>query len=267
MKKIIAFIVFCTFICAGAVFAEGAKIIDVHGKVTLKQRTSILWGRAWVDMELEKGAQIKTYKNSWCTLAFDDDMKNTLTIRENSQIRLDSLYPVEVNLPKGRVFALVNEPSKVKEFKIRTPVAVAGVMGTGESVESGNNGTQVWCFDGKLFIQGVDTQDGQGMSEDFKILVDAQGNLGVQLPLSPEDLEDWQEFLDYIRGLLESADTGSKDFGYLGDLIQEYYSTSEDELFEQRRRNEETRTEPVDTGGGDGDGDVDGDGDGETKGW
>ncbi|MDD5583504.1 MAG: FecR family protein [Candidatus Omnitrophica bacterium] len=247
-------------------FAQTAKIIDVKGDVSVKKGPAASWEKAATNTFLEALAEIKTGKDSKCTLIFDDQMKNILTVRENSQITLTEIKPVNISLPQGRVFALIDDIKKVEKFEIRTPTAVAGVRGTGESVEFNNGVSIIQCLQSVVNVQGLDSsgllQKALDLLAGLGVTVDADGNLSASFQLSAEDLKAWQDFMDYIEDLRGSEDgNGSTD-----DLRQDQQQDYKDNLFEGARRDEEGRPRDEGGSGGSDKGDEGGEG-GYDYGW
>jgi hypothetical protein len=80
---------------------------------------------------LDKNTQLKTDRLSECSITFDAELKNILTIKENSQFRLESTKPAQAFLAQGRVFALIENVTQIEKFELRTPIAIAGVRGRG----------------------------------------------------------------------------------------------------------------------------------------
>jgi len=185
--------------CAcGSAFAQIAKIIEIRNEVMVKKQASSRWAKARVDTYLEREAEIKTGAASACMLAFDEQLNNILTIEENSQIRLENIRPAVLFLPRGRVFSLIEDIAKIQEFKVRTPVAIAGVRGTGDSIESAENGTTIKCFEGKAYVQLFDYY-GSGLMErtvfeGLGVHIGTDGRLGEMFFLDENDYEVWHSF-------------------------------------------------------------------------
>lgn len=179
-------------------FSQQAKIIEVHNEVNVKIHGGSRWAKAKVDTYLGREAEIKTGTGAKCMLAFDEQLKNIVTIGENSQIRLENIQPSVLFLPRGRVFSLIEDIAKIQEFRVRTPVAIAGVRGTGDFIESTQNGTTIKCFEGKIYAQLFDYQ-GNGLIErtvfeGLGVHIDASGQLGEMFFLDEHDYDVWNNF-------------------------------------------------------------------------
>ncbi|MEM7816752.1 MAG: FecR domain-containing protein, partial [Candidatus Aenigmatarchaeota archaeon] len=183
MKRFYIFLVFGIFLIFLNSFSQTTiRIIDIKGEVLVKISPTQPWEKARVNMPLNKETEIQTKINSECTIGFDTDLRNVLTLKENSQVKVEEILPAKVFLSKGRVFSLIKDVASLKEFKVRTPVAIAGVKGTGFSMENTDSGSVIKCFEDEVDVTGLDnqgnpTQEAELLSG-FGINVDLEGNLG-----------------------------------------------------------------------------------------
>jgi len=210
MKKVLLFLFVFQFIVCASVFAQIAKIIDVDGTVKVRKEAKGSWQKAKPDMYLDDEAEIKTGRDSQCILSLDEDLANILTIKDNSHIRMEDVKKGKVFLPKGRVFSLIEDISKLEDFQVRTPTAVAGVRGTGESVEADKFGTSVMCFEGTAYVAGIDKAgnmtDRKDLVAGFGADVTRDGIVADIFKLADRDWKDWQGFKGNVRNtILERA--------------------------------------------------------------
>ena len=253
MKRVFNFLVFTAVILlfSSSVFAQSAKIIDLKGKVSVKKELSAAWQEAKINMLLSKNAEIKTAKGAICTLAFDEELKNIMTVKENSQVKLESIIPAQVFLLEGRVFSLIDNLSAIQKFEVRTPTAIAGARGTGFSVESLNGQTLASCYKHFVYIMGLDKQGNTGevkeLSEKFGITISPDGSWEGPFGLSPEALKEWQDFVAYVESLRSD---GQDEGDSLQGLQDESKESRGDDLYENRRAEEEGRGKGQEPGGG-----------------
>ncbi|MCM8830810.1 MAG: FecR family protein [Candidatus Omnitrophica bacterium] len=236
MKKFFLFFIvffYFSFFC----FSQEVKIIDLKGDVFVKKETETIWQRAKIDMVLTKNTEIKTAKNSFCTLVFDVQDKNVMTIKDNAEVKISQIIPANINLNKGRVFALIKNIKAVDKFEIRTPVAVAGVRGTGESVEHNNSGTTVKCFEGVVNVLDLNMQS-QDIEGGFGIEVGPDGRLGEEFELQKEDFYEWEGFVDSIKEILGEA---MKDESKLEEESRQEYREEQKEDYRQQSIEEERK--------------------------
>ncbi|UCC94536.1 MAG: FecR domain-containing protein [Candidatus Omnitrophota bacterium] len=243
MKKSFLFFVLAHCLLLSSAFGQMAKIVDVKGTVLVKRDVASSWKRARVDMYLKRQAEIKTRRNSECTVAFDEELSNILTIKENSHIKMQDLRPGNIYLPKGRVFSLIEDIAKLEKFEIRTPTAVAGVRGTGKTVEANRGGSTVKCFEGRVYVEGLSKSGGstgrEYLSGGFGIDAGPGGELGDIFKLTYGDRGEWNAFrdrLDGLRGRPEQDDI-------IVDLQEERREDLRDDFFEDFRKKIELQYE------------------------
>ncbi len=213
-KKLIT-VCFCFIVVfySTILFAQTAKIVDIQGNVFAREKTNVSWVRAKINTFLNKEAELKTEMDSSCTLAFDEKMKNVLTVGENSQLKIENIKPGNIFLNRGRVFSLVENIENEEKFQVRTPVAIAGARGTGW-VTSHDGKTAVHVFEETVFVQGLG-KDGKVIKEEdlengFGLGVGPDGFFGDRFPLTDRDYEGWDKFSNRASVLLEQkgADGG-----------------------------------------------------------
>ncbi len=233
------------------VFAQTAKIIDFKGEVMVKKNAVSDWQDAKKNLTLDKAAQVQTKAGAECTLAFDEDLKNIVTVKENSQIRIDSLKPGIVNLAQGRVFTLIKNLKQVEKFQIKTPTAVAGARATGWETGNNNGDSSVSCFEDTVYVQGLDANgnitDEEDLDSGFGLEVGAGGRLGDTFELGDDARAEWNDFTNNVGDLggdvVDQGD-GAGERGALQDLRDEGRENYREEIAqEQREENQETREE------------------------
>ncbi|MEW6170872.1 MAG: FecR domain-containing protein [Candidatus Omnitrophota bacterium] len=251
MKRFLIFFLFITLSFSSSVFAQTAKIIDAKGKVLIKKDAKSAWEKIKINAILDKNAEIQTKAKSECVIAFDEELKNILTLKENSYIKIEDIKPGKINLPQGRVFSLIEDIKNIEKFEIRTPTAVAGVMGTGLGIVSSLTGSSIMCFQDKVYTQGLDKNGKltgkEVLREGIGINTDENGNLSDTFELGKDNLDNWNEFKENINEIKENLgnkevdlDMGSfKDTGALGELRQERTETIRETVLEERRERQE----------------------------
>jgi len=224
MKKVFLLLFFVQFLVCPLVFSQIAKIVDFQGKVLVKEGFDIPWKDAKMNMLLEKDAEIKTADSSECIVAFDEELENIMAIKSNSHIKLEDINPAKVFLPQGRVFSLIDDIAKIQDFQVRTPVAIAGVRGTGKSVEHKGNKTTVKCFKGKVNVKGQGGgQEGVGKGSGLEII---EGLLQDIFGLTKEDYKEW----DYFVNLIKELRTGGKSWNEVADFLEDLRDDQKDDF-------------------------------------
>ncbi|MDD2689084.1 MAG: FecR domain-containing protein [Candidatus Omnitrophica bacterium] len=242
-RTLLCLVILQIFFLPVLVFAQVAKVIDVQGMVLVRVDTSHDWTPAKINMFLDKQSELKTQAKSKCTLAFDEELRNILSIDENSQIKLEEIKPGNIFLREGRVFTLIENLAKSEEFQVRTPTAIAGARGTGWTMQYLNNASSALCFVDTVYMQGLDNAGGvtreKDLSSGWGINISAGGSLGELFPLTDADYLQWNNFMDYIHELRGDDTEEVYDTGSLEDIKQEQREDYSDMVDEVRRRDTE----------------------------
>lgn len=202
MKKLGAclLIIACCLFFAGlqTLYAQAARVIDVEGKVYVKVKKGRGWEKAKIDMVLENDSEVLTKSNSECTLTLDEELNNIISVHEDSHIQIKNIIPTEIKLPRGRVFSIIENISSIKSFTLTTPTAVAGVRGTGLSIEYERGTTSVNCFEDTVIIRGLDRKgrvtESQELEEGYGLWIKRDGKLGKTTKISAKDYKEWEGF-------------------------------------------------------------------------
>ncbi|MCF7916649.1 MAG: FecR family protein [Candidatus Omnitrophica bacterium] len=249
MKKIFWFLFIFCFLFTGLGFAQTAKIIKLEGSVQIKKTETDNWQIATIGTYLKKEAEIKTKADSSCTLAFDKQLDNLITIEQNSHLKLEQVKPAELFLPEGRVFSIIDNLADIGEFKIKTPVAVSGVRGTGDSVESTEEGTTVKCFAGEIYVESLLKPQDPILGSGSGIKVSPTGQLGNIFGLSEDDWRMWNKFLAGINSMRGGPTPRPNGSPGLDRMKGERRDSIREDFFQQRRKDEEGRESSGSNGG------------------
>jgi hypothetical protein len=250
-RTIVLFFLFSLFVLSSAL-AQVAEIIDIKGNVRIREPGKIFWRKAKIHMLLKRDTKLETGARSECTLTFDEDLMNIVTIKANSLITIEEVKPGRIFLPQGRVFSLIDQLSSVEEFQIRTPTAIAGARGTGWSTDSSDRGTDVKCYEDRTFVQGLDDKGNvtgeKDLDSGFGLDVGPGGDIGNPFDLGPDDFDEWRDFKDNAedkRGGSQGRDNGPQGEGgfdnlgggsSLNELREERRDDIKEDLYEDFRR-------------------------------
>ena len=262
MKKIIIFSLLFMFpVC---VFSQVVQIVGIKGDVSVKKAQKSSWQPAELEMKLSRQAEVKTGYDSECILSFDQDQKNTITLKSNSHIKINNIKLGRIFLNKGKVLSLIDDINAFeraeKPFQIKTTTAIVGVTGTGWGTETqGGAGTDANCFDGSINVQGVGADGSitgqEDIFEGFGISVGADGMLGDIFSLDNDAYDDWNDFKGNVEGVRGGAEASAglddrSDLGNTGDITD---SSLDDDFYSDFRGGEnfEDTREDVEDGGED----------------
>src|SRR5262245_57335859 len=100
--------------------AAQAVIVEIKGKAYFRSDPKNEWQEAKVGQKIAAKEELKTPSLSSCSLAFDDDKENIVTVKESTTIKVESVAPGHVFLPEGRIFTLINDLPDNQKFELRT---------------------------------------------------------------------------------------------------------------------------------------------------
>jgi len=182
-------------------FASDYQIIEAKGQVFLRSAPTVRWQNAHKGDTLSDGYGLKTEENSQCTFAAGDNINKAITLKESSQLTISDDSVRSLLLLKGRVFLLVEKMEAGETFEVRTPTAIAGVRGTGWTVES-DQATDVKCFEGEVYVKGVDAQGNAAAQKDVAAGSGVQvkdGAVDEPVVLTRKDKKEWNSFKDVVK--------------------------------------------------------------------
>lgn len=196
-------IVLC-FDAVNGLYAEEfhCEVFSLQGSATVKDAQ----GQARVIQEgdlIAKDQTIETTEGSTVVLAFDRERKNVARIEENSKIEIKAIYPTQLNLDQGGIFAKLKSLPKNSTFAVKTPTAVATVRGTEYRTTFTQGQTEVFNVSpSKIFIYGVKA-DGSADEEQVVMLEQSKKTqvtkVGAQ-PQAPQELSaNDQELMDSVK--------------------------------------------------------------------
>ncbi|MFA5068914.1 MAG: FecR family protein [Candidatus Omnitrophota bacterium] len=212
MKRglLILFVVMASFFFnaySGALPESGMNILQVKGVVNVQRAGDTAWQTASQGTLLVENDRIRTSVNSEASIALDTSDKNVVTLSQDSEMSIADIREKHLLLHNGKIFALIEGVESASSFQVRTPTAVAGVSGSGMSVESDGNNTTIACFEDMAYVRGVNA-DGTLMAEiviignGFKRVIGRFEMPGDLIALSNLDRESWSQFRQDLRGYL-----------------------------------------------------------------
>jgi hypothetical protein len=217
------------FMISGIAFAQGTDgfqpIISSHeGDVSIKFGPDGEWDPVQNGTPLTSQTSIKTGPGAYCDIALDKDWKNIVSIGADTEIQLGEFFN-SVKLIQGRVFARLKELPAGSEFKVITPVAIAGARGTAwESVY--NKTAQFFVQENTIFVQNTLGQE-LDVTQGNQIMVGEGGALGDIEPNKTDDANRMDAWSNRIQSsiFLNSSDDTSKLFE---DILENEFQAEEE---------------------------------------
>ena len=257
--SIIALAAFC--FCGIASAQDGAVMFFVKGEVKIQHAGEEFWSVAQKDMELRSSDKIKTGAGGEAEVSLDGSDKNIIKLHPNTEVTMEDVKNKKLFMQKGKVFALIEALPQDSSFEVRTPTAVAGVAGSGMSVGTDGNSTNVATFEHKAWVRGIN-QDGTPMlevviiEEGFERVVGRFEVPGEFFAIGAFDRDQWEQFRENLREHLDTLrdlrSQGSRGAALMLDEIQNIedqfnaQENNKENLFEEgeHRRRDETIPEP-----------------------
>jgi len=206
----------------------------VSGNVLRKSLGECGWSGLARDASLEDGDTITTSKNSSVEIKFGKDMKNVISAREDTTVKLDAITESgdkKITLENGEFFADLEALDSNSTFEVKTPTAVCGVLGTGFETAAALDSTTVKVYDGQVHVKSAGVRGLIG-----KPVIVRQGSQTIvrkfsapeqPVPLEEKDMQKWHNWKGYItehmfRTFYVYRDEGNPDnhytpSGWLGD--------------------------------------------------
>ena len=206
MKKyalgVILFVLF--FVVAFVSILQAAVITNMEGNVQVQSAADKSWSKAKAGTMVNIGDSIQTARSSTADVDLDGAGKNKIRIEESTLVVINSANASDINkldLSHGKIYANVEEVKAGLGFEVTTPSAVAGVRGTGWSVESSDRRDQVATFKDSVFVKSMD-QQGRVINEitvpeGFQTMIERFEKAGELTKVSEDEM---QRFNDMKEG-------------------------------------------------------------------
>ena len=232
--SIISLVLFCTV--GYALEKTAARIIH------LKKDVKINAIKADVGNAVKEGDEIVTGKRSYVEIGFDTSLKNNIRIAANSLVTIKKISSrqIDITLSSGKIFSLLTDIDKDENFRIITPVAVAGVRGTGWSSMVSGDEARFSAFENNIFVQAVDNNNnltkGIIISEGYKLDIRK-----FELPerinkVSRREKREWDKFEKILNANIKSfvkrqadqeRETEETEFGRESERIEKIRDRAE----------------------------------------
>lgn len=192
MRKLKIFITFMlVFILSEIIYSQQypAWVHFFKGDVKIKFQNSNLWKNIKLKMAVKPGDVIKTGKNSYAVIAFENAALTR--IMPNSEVEISKLNYIEKEkkseskikiLSIGKLVSVIKKLSKEQqnEVEVETPTAVMGVRGTDIMVDVPDENTSVFAvFEGKVVVKDFATEAGVS-KDDMKMLLDFLHEISIE---------------------------------------------------------------------------------------
>jgi hypothetical protein len=206
---------------------DRVHILRIAGSVSIEranEQTSPIVG-----MFLKEKDQIITGEGSFVEVAYDDALKNVVRIGPNSTVVLKNARvgkQTELLMDKGEIMLKLNKLGKDSSFKVRTPIAVAGVRGTAFGVKISGKQVVITDYERRIFVKGL-KENFSEMEEELLLSPGLKVQVGqFEKPkrvsvLTAEERAVWKAWLNEIDSLSLSTSVNNVFFINLMQVKQE----------------------------------------------
>lgn len=137
-----------------------AVVVELKGGVLIKGEDEKKWEKCEENEPLFEGDLIKTEKNAFAQIIFEDESmvrlqeNSILEIKKMSEDRENKQTVLKLNL--GKVILFVEKIIyPLTKFEVQTPTAIAGVRGTEFAVETTGEETDIGAFSGNIGVRSI----------------------------------------------------------------------------------------------------------------
>lgn len=160
--------------------------VSKKGTAWVVRRDSAVKVSLKVGDNLYQGDQVIVMRGNTVQLAFDKDLLNMVQVEGESILQLKSSNPFDIELYKGKVFAVIGKKGGVSDFKISTPAAIASVRGTQYQVIANEEGSKVLTYEGKVRVSG---RENGKETDDFVVVSAGEKTKIVSPGKAPEPVQ------------------------------------------------------------------------------
>ncbi|MFA5362632.1 MAG: FecR family protein [Candidatus Omnitrophota bacterium] len=200
-------------------FLQAAEVVFTEGSVQVQSADKV-WKKAEAGTQVDIGDSIRTARKSRADVALDDEKMNTLRISEQTMVVLNSTEPGMINkidLSNGKIYSNVENLKAGLAFEVSTPSAVAGVRGTGWSVESSKLKDEVATFKDTVKVKTFDANNNllteTDVPEGFKTIIERFQQAGALTQLTEQEMQQWTEIRQEVTQHVENPPSGGGNEG------------------------------------------------------
>ena len=199
-----AFYIYINIISEKSGVQQKAEIFYLKGGVNIKSRLEDMWRYASRDMDIKDGDMVSTAEGAKAEIKFGKQQKSYIRIDSETTIEFKKLASEgnkELLLKNGKVATLVNDLDPESSFKITTPQAICGVVGTGFDTEVNSEFCIIKVYEGTVNVRGLNRL---GLPAYKKVPIPAGKKIKIRkyeapkeyLDLTDEEKDAWGEWKD-----------------------------------------------------------------------
>ncbi|MBF0486347.1 MAG: FecR domain-containing protein [Candidatus Omnitrophica bacterium] len=203
---------------------DRARIVRIQGNVAIERADMTIF--PGVGALLNPQDRVRTGEGAFVEIAYDDALKDVMRIGANSRVVFESARIEKMTMlfmDKGEIKVKLDSLEKGSTFKVRTPVAIAGVRGTAFGVHLDHTQAQITDYESRIFVKGL-TEDHLEMRDELLLnsgwkvqVAQFERPANVQM-LSVGELSEWKAWLAEIDSLSKAQAVTSASSGGLASI-------------------------------------------------
>ncbi|MBF0479916.1 MAG: FecR domain-containing protein [Candidatus Omnitrophica bacterium] len=210
--------------------SESARILRISGPVVIERQGEKITPS--VGMLLNGQDKVLTGTGSYVEVAYDENLKNVVRIEADSKVVLESAKiqkQTTLFMDKGEIKLKLDRLEKGSTFKVRTPVAIAGVRGTAFGVKFMGKELLITDYESRIFVKGltedfVEMKDELLLNDGWKVQVAQFEKPSRVERMTASEHDAWQTWLNEINALPQSTVVNNGSYSNFaqnkGSLIQ-----------------------------------------------
>lgn len=237
---------------------QAAEVAYIEGNVQVQPVSEKAWKKAELGMQVNIGDSIRTARRSKVDIILDKERKHSIRIDGNTLLVLNSSYPGSINkidLSHGKVYADVEQVMAGFNFEVTTPSSVAGVRGTGYSVDSIQRRDEVAVYKDTAYVQSFDAQRNliseMDIPEGFKTQIERFEAAGALTEVTVREMDRWTEVKQDLTQRVEEGPAKEQPKSEVDQQIKEIQQVqdvvelSTDKIEESKEQTEEREAEKI----------------------
>jgi len=231
----------CVLIAGGALVAillavnflnsetpDRARIVSVQGQVAIQRESGQLLPAPGA--LLNPRDVIVTGPHSFVEIAYDDADKDIMRVGENSRVYFETNRIQKLTtlfMDRGQIKLKLDDLEKGSTFRVRTPVAIAGVRGTAFGLKLNGNSVLITDYESRIFVKGL-TEDHLEMPDELLLSSGWQARVNqfeepqqVEM-ITPGQVSEWKSWLAEIEALPKTDHRNlsfwNESLAYLGNV-------------------------------------------------
>ncbi len=213
---LLAILLAVNFLCNDT--PDRGRIVRISGRVTLERAGEAV--TPGVGMLLNAQDKILTGADSYVEVSYDEADKDIMRIGPGSRVVFESARiekRTAIFMDRGEIKLKLDSLQKGSMFKVRTPVAIAGVRGTAFGVRFNGKEVLITDYESRIFVKGLtpnylEMNDELLLSNGWNVQVAQFEKPSRVARMSVQELQEWKSWLASVDALPKAASVSNASF-------------------------------------------------------